>query len=122
MKAEDLRIGNFVYGVDEGYTETAMEISSLHGDQTFRLKHGNGSVGCYNSSHLNPIPLTVEWIFNFGFKNNKLSVSGILEFIYLKGSIYIRGISGAIHPRECEYVHQLQNLYFALTGCELTIK
>ena len=47
MEATELRIGNFVYGVDEGYEKTAMEISALQEDSTFRLKHGDSSVGCY---------------------------------------------------------------------------
>jgi hypothetical protein len=65
-------------------------------------------------------PLTEEWLkrcnFNFeklGFKD--LSVSyGITsnEFHFYIGN----------YAKKINYVHQLQNLYFALTGEELTIK
>jgi len=67
-----------------------------------------------------PIPLTEEWLMNFGFKQ--------------WGDKYTFGLKGInIHHRKrgfvlrksipiIRYVHQLQNLYFALTGEELTIK
>jgi len=108
MKASELRIGNWIYNdrSRSQYEVPSQEISLVG----------------YILDHYEPIPLTEEWLLKFGFENNKLSVAGILEFVYHKGSVYIRGISGAIHPRDCQYVHQLQNLYHALTGEELTIE
>ena len=44
------------------------------------------------------------------------------KFIWFRDHIGIKGMLGVIKPAECDYVHQLQNLYFALTGEELTIK
>jgi hypothetical protein len=41
-----------------------------------------------------------------------------------KNSIYINdgyNYDGAEIPKEIKHVHQLQNLYFALTGVELTL-
>lgn len=78
-----------------------------------------------NNGHpLNPIPLTEEWLIKFGFEKTDFggkcfSYGDIL--IYPNESEYRlfahQYIKGAL-----KYVHQLQNLYFALTGEELTLK
>lgn len=84
-----------------------------------------------------PIPLTEEWLLKFGFKKKRLddaywytkssgkhkpqlitndigedAYAKCLKFVFLDGYDNIR----------VKYVHQLQNLYYALTGQELTIK
>lgn len=73
---------------------------------------------------LNPIPLNEEWLKRFMFENYD-----DLNLVYIKNSIQISREKGfywykLINGDEIEvtYVHQLQNLYFALTGEELTIK
>ena len=70
-----------------------------------------------------PIPLTEEWLVKFGFEYD------VLEEFYFE----MNGIRGQFYEEEnsfeldhyelanCYYVHQLQNLYFALTGQELEI-
>jgi len=72
---------------------------------------------------LNGIPLTEEWLIKLGFHEvlgvyavygrelNLKLIDGYWEF-YFKGK-YVSVI---------KHVHQLQNLYFALTGVELTTK
>lgn len=77
------------------------------------------------------IPLTEEWLRKFGFVydgGNGYKAphgtdhwyhtlrSGFMPNILARGSIKSDLYKGV------EYVHQLQNLYFALTGEELTIK
>jgi hypothetical protein len=54
---------------------------------------------------IHPIPITEDWLLNFGFEQNghKLPIQ-----LHQRGKTHIK------------YVHQLQNLYFALTGEELT--
>jgi hypothetical protein len=68
-----------------------------------------------------PIPLTEEWLLKFGF------VSNPYEDRYEKGTIHIEcdKTKGATYlwvenMPHIKYAHQLQNLYFALTGEELT--
>lgn len=104
MKATELRIGNWVY--DEGDITTPIET-------------------CYitlnNTEWLNPIPLTEEWLERFGlskWKNKKIwSKSCILIYYSAKDGFSY----GKAHARtKIKYVHQLQNLYFALTSEELT--
>jgi hypothetical protein len=67
--------------------------------------------------YLYTIPLTEEWLVNFGFeqstesifkKNGILIISDVIFEVFL-GSVIVK----------LQYVHQLQNLYFALTGEEL---
>ena len=67
-----------------------------------------------------PIPLTEEWLLKFGFKKENNFTWGNLEmelmqredgfWIWLGADLYLK------------HVHQLQNLYHALTRKELTIK
>ena len=68
-----------------------------------------------------PIPLTEEWLLKFWF------ISNPYEDRYEKGSIHIECIKtkGETYlwienMPHIKYVHQLQNLYFVLTGEELT--
>ena len=96
---------------------------------------------CYIQNELEfpikPIHITEEILLKFGFEfrnNNKhygwyLSVSQnrVLSWCHSKeislefdtDDYYYNNTLFDFH---CEYVHQLQNLYFALTGEELTFK
>lgn len=104
MKANELRIGNWV------------------NDQGLNLQ-----VGMINSEivkSMEPIPLTEEWLIKFGFKRDELNGYYYPTWrkfipIYKRGHYYnFNGIS--LSCNDFEYVHQLQNLYFTLTGEELT--
>jgi hypothetical protein len=125
MKASELRIGNYVKfdnHEDEYYKVSGCDISELS-DELIDL----------NAS---PIPLTEEWLLKFGFIRH--------HYDYANDVIYIKNIADneidnaefewGVYPNELgsgiqiknrkslKYVHQLQNLYFALTGEELTFK
>jgi hypothetical protein len=84
---------------------------------------------------MNPIPLTEEWLLKMGFdisnssgyniKNNGIEIDiwfnddGLINDIQISST----NISGAYpNIKHFQYVHQLQNLYFALTNEELTMK
>ena len=67
-----------------------------------------------------PIMLTIDWMIKFGFKYNSFSL------LYEKGNVCGEFCDGfCVIMNNTEYVittvHQLQNLYFALTREELTI-
>jgi hypothetical protein len=112
MKATELRIGNWV---QFKYTETPVRITL--GD----------FVREYKDEHLDdyePIPLTEEWLVKFGFEKD----DGIWEHKELMWSCEISGDDDSFNFKRLGldipcigifYVHQLQNLYFALTGQEL---
>lgn len=75
------------------------------------------------------IPLTEEWLLNFGFKGLSTSnylglLLGIIYFRWDKESKYLDFELDyeSVQLPHIKYVHQLQNLYFALTGDELTLK
>jgi len=89
---------------------------------------------CINSGgDCNPIELNENWLIKFGFVNRRkwfvAFAHGVLfEFeddmsIALYDNECGLGL-GYLTPniRETKYVHQLQNLYFAITGEELEIK
>jgi len=103
MKANELRIGNWVY--DE-----------------FKKKdiQTNGSF-LFVPEILKPIALTDEWLFKFGFAFNEWNQVWYMSERYFK----IDAIDGAYQFNDdliIDSVHQLQNLYFALIGEELTEK
>ena len=79
----------------------------------------------------NPIPLTEEWLLKFGFEktlnqykkltlSNKIGCDNIPFIILFLDNQY--QYDDLRFRTNIEYVHQLQNLFFALTGEELTIK
>lgn len=80
------------------------------------------------SNLIKPIPLTEEWLFKFGFKTDILKTkvlyyNTIPYFVLTKGlkrngyPFHLNGYKN--YPRPLHYVHQLQNLYYSLTGKEL---
>jgi len=68
-----------------------------------------------------PIPLTEEWLVKFGFKRsstpNQLTL-GRFSYELSYSDLYY----GLSRMGKCKYLHQLQNLYFALTQEELEIQ
>lgn len=127
MKASELRIGNFY---NQFGNETKISWVNLKELESAP----DGQIWC------KPIDLTNEWFLKFGFhkwgrddmprtvsyEKGGFSVFPANSFCDFKGY-------GMFHfkpkPNESaesakvkiQYVHQLQNLYFALTGEELTI-
>lgn len=138
MKAEELRIGNLVWTDYSG----EMLVSAIMDDKKNQYlclrKNENFPDGRYIIGDVSGIPLTEEWLVRMGFNNTAIkwmdkSVSNpvfikkdkyYLEFV--DGEYYFNLFFGMsnnpVHLTAIKYVHQLQNLYFALTGEELTIK
>ena len=131
MKAKELRIGNW-YECHEGdkMNNTAIvqlkDIIWTNDGIGYELKHLNdravGVTIC--PEKLNPIPLTEEWLERFGFEKD----DGIWEHEESMWSCEIIGDDDSFNFKKlgldilCPnifYVHQLQNLYYALTGEEL---
>jgi hypothetical protein len=79
----------------------------------------------YYLQFLNPIPLTEDWLLKFGFEKIN-HVHGYVFYSHRKSkiSVYLdMKIEWMGYLTACKtYVHQLQNLYFALTGEELILK
>jgi hypothetical protein len=78
------------------------------------------------------VPLTEDWLKRFGFNKEKVSGpgaadmwSGMPAYSY-NGEWIFRGSANCLHlvgyfNTQIRFVHSLQNLYFALTGKELTL-
>ena len=128
MEAKELRIGNYYE-----WTENVEEKDAFLQIDDF---HSLLAIG-ENFQYFKPIPLTEEWLLKFGFDNRLLKKIGDSD-LYLQGdnadSLKEYGVylSTDIGDGLCSepntfiegffYVHQLQNLYFALTQTELKIK
>lgn len=119
MKASELRIGNWVYS-DRYSTDIKVEEIS-----TFGIKI-DGDFFWESMSLIKPIKITEEWLSKFGFEEyTKGLLSHKHKYFNLsktEGGYYYS--PDGYHTTECliKYVHQLQNLYFALTSEELVIK
>lgn len=106
MKANELRLGNWVY--DEGDLKTPIQIVRLEEDNTGWLK---------------PIPLTEEWLLKFGAEENILRLIDDMWIQFEDGEWCVCNDNDGFYDVSCiKHVHQLQNLYFALTGEELKIE
>lgn len=113
MKATELRIGNYVYPGEDEFEDNAFVVDA--GDILACRK------GTYKYK---PIPLTEEWLVKFGFKQcgEWFILNGFLHQNIAISIIHRKTTFGDNEEYEIEnikYVHQLQNLYFALTGKEL---
>lgn len=138
MKAQELRIGNYIY--DRGgkiicidHWETPTKVSE-------KRQETNIQKGLYGKHPLTeyiefakPIPITEERLLNLGFDKvygNKDSglkayvlhtgVFNIEAIIENETEVFIRLENKPL--RHIEYIHQLQNLYFDLKQEELTLK
>lgn len=132
IKANELRTSNILklfLGVnDEGaqYREFAISgVMSNDGAEFYLLGHTWVEI----SDDLEPIPLTEEWLLKFGFEityssNFRIKFDHSCNYVgydYSHNSDKsMEGFRFYGHYIKCEYVHQLQNLFHALTGEELT--
>lgn len=141
IKAEELRIGNLIY-------DDFNEVHIVEKIESKKYNDWNGSDpslfvfskpideynGMYTCDVVSPIPLTEEWLLKFGFlKDDRKSKHAILSTMYFLGhGLKLWSIINGTrfrHDFNCDYltginidyVHQLQNLVFTLTGEELKL-
>ena len=128
IKSNELRIGNLIE-----HKAIMCEVLSIDNEwlQIDNDQLNTKIIDC------KPIPLTEEWLLKFGFKkfkdkninytdyrkNNFVVIlkEKFTEVEYIPKQFDINSRSHMLNVDKL-YVHQLQNLYFALTGEELTIK
>lgn len=128
MKAEELRIGNLITSIIP-LQGSQIEKMRFKGDVLKVTKETFGMTDEFMKM-LSGIPLTEEWLTKAGFKpwgkydylwkkgrNHACTIIQEEEFKGGKEWFELRGVKNG-HVI-IEYVHQLQNLYFALTGEEL---
>lgn len=133
MNAQELRIGNLV-------NHTAFGIVIIKGINELALKTKYKDNEYWDDLKFHKeIPLTEKWLLRFGFeKKSWLSEGVVIEVVYYQLSNFIIYLLPSKFEVELirkvdkkqynlfinfdKKVHILQNLYFALTGEELTIK
>ncbi len=126
INAEELRIGNLVnvfLGVgDNGPEYKNVEVhgimKAVNRYNFYTINHNGEEYSIEFLNNFEPIILTKEWILKLGFKKfcNDYTKKGIILHTRKRGFIIKKSVP------QMNYVHQLQNLYFALTGEELIKK
>lgn len=126
MKVSELRIGNLVKHASSGKTCIVDEIHNAGAMTSYLSEKGSVTAGI---QFFEPIPITAEWLERLGFNFSPPINSWVKDShrIYTSDTngIYVFNMF-SIHDAdsyiEFQCVHQLQNLFFALTGEELTLK
>ncbi|WP_185273870.1 hypothetical protein [Chryseobacterium indologenes] len=117
---QELRLDSLLYVPGLFGPSTLVEaVESINAKGEISTKSTQAHFSCYR-----PIELTEEWLFKLGYEcdKNEYCVSGFDRFNVfqsVKGPYIFCDDEKSI--RYVEYVHQLQNIFFALTGEELTI-
>ena len=121
MKANELRIGNYVKAPKGARYNNDVIQFGIH--EFLKIAE------CvYDIEDFEPIPLTEEWLLKFGLTRiecNQGEYYPYTDINIVKVDEYYRlevGSDEYVIGYKIKYVHQLQNLYFALTNKELTVK
>lgn len=119
IKAQEIRLGN-IYSYADWKQE---EMGKL--ENVFRWGKHHFETELDKLDQYNPIPLTEEWLKKFGFEKTDNCNKDTWPDFKFNGIIIISNIHGHYVWDSSQkrvsiyYVHQLQNLYFALTQNEL---
>jgi hypothetical protein len=130
MEAKELRIDNYVnIGLKSSDLRTDYDAITASGLMDLQVNKESSSFT------YEPIPLTEEWLVKFGFTKDKKHTKCC--DLKLENDFYLQGIGYGKSNFKYEviltdsndneltlvkHVHQLQNLYFALTNKELKLK
>lgn len=137
IKPNEIRIGNLVNWEAEHLGGGVSKVISV-GEHYFEAESLQGLYirEIENSNNIEPIPLTPEWLESIGMKKrfssddcNIWDIKEELKPLPTRNKTFTLALidKGWVYPTApgavpFHYVHQLQNLYFALTGEELAIK
>ena len=128
MKTTELRLGNFI----QDQFDDIITVDGLDDVDVYSSDCGDIPVHA-----VQPIPLTEQWLLDFGFKKNEYGdMSLFKEFEYLvimcvkeefypsyeQPAEFAHESDRVVYFNHIKYVHQLQNLYFALFQEELILK
>ena len=130
IKENELRIGNLVYcPIMDGINKNDIYKVKVIFNDAVKIDIGLDaiqqlSLNGIKGSDVKPIELTEEWLIKFGFEIEDeyltLQINDVIDIVWVGYlSLNIEGNIVFLSQYELKYVHQLQNLYFALTGSEL---
>jgi len=129
MKASELRIGNLCQDKMSG---AQLKVTGLKENDISFYVIDRDLFPLQPGWQAEPIKLTEEWLLKFGFTRHHADYAN--DVIYIKNvpdntefewGVYPNGVGSGIQIKNrnlLKHVHQLQNLYFALTEEELTFK
>lgn len=127
ISENELRIGNYV----SKYVNHIRCVTGVCVDGTVYLTNKENCETCmseYTIDELFPIPITEEWLVKAGFefinserlRHNEFKTLIAFKHVFKSGfGIVLKDFHALPNVK---HVHQLQNLYFALTGEELKFK
>ena len=131
MQTNELRIGNWVL-----YNDLYCKIAGIDKDQVL-IEYHNGETDYCHIAYIDPIEFTEELLFEIGFvqRNDYYILSNEnMYLIYYKDSFKQELVSVVKRKRkyycyknelkhyDIKYLHQLQNVYYLLTGEELEVE
>ena len=125
MKAGEIRVGNLLQWKDGNYVD---KVHHLNFDGEVLMEGGHGYI-----DELKGVPITEELLVKFGFKwkeetarpFEKYWSNGIAAIDLVRQKFYIMRFKEGENHAEIKlpnYAHNLQNLHYALTKTELTLK
>ncbi len=118
IKANELRIGNL----------TMQGVVAEIDRHCFRVINENNESLKSTWFEIDPILLTEDWLVKLGFEKTMtwtytIDLLGSLKLVYYLGEKgWSLGFKNYSDFSNLKYLHELQNLYFALTGVELEMK
>lgn len=118
MEARELRVGNLIYDkygnicTVEWLSKQSLTVNKINFPKKYFIE--------YSLNKIQPIPLTEEILLKSGyitcsFRENHFVIKG--HTIWKCNDLLMCDKNGMV----LKYLHQLQNLYYALTNKELTI-
>ena len=142
IEPQELRIGNYVESPSDSYADRPDKVKDfcfkvcLISKGIVKINIGHDAqqrfeedpVYSYGFEDLKPIRITEEWLERFGFEYSDLNGdSGFWVIKHPNAAGMVKILSGEDgftynYQSRLKYVHQLQNLYFALTRQELEVK
>lgn len=132
IKANELRLGNYLQLKGENFRVSEIQ-NNLQCVELKRKNLENPRLNDYEECDLDcndliPIPITEIILLSYGFKKRK-SCFGywIYEIMFHHTVFSVEEVDlglcyfyiGNTHVSQTRYVHELQNLYFSITGEEL---
>lgn len=125
IKPNELRLGNYVAVKNHG-EEVIGKVFAIN-ENLISVDGGNNN---YDYHLLEPIPLSEEILLKCGFENFGYGIFDIplnnscdKSFSIQDGFCFLAGENSdcVFNTKKVEHLHQLQNLYFAITGKELEV-
>lgn len=124
MEAKELRLNNLVILKRDFYTYKKGDIFALSNVGVDYLDRWQqmGASDELKITDVEPIPLTEEWLVKFGFVKGQDGWYSNKTICFNENLVcYFNSTNDVTELNHIKYVHQLQNLYFALTNTELTL-